>query len=45
MKKLKCQNCQYSWEYNGKHQWWATCPRCLRKVKVENKGENGNQEN
>ncbi len=34
--KLKCPNkkCKYEWEYNGKHKFYATCPRCLRKVRL-----------
>ena len=39
--KLKCTNkkCLYEWEYNGKSDFYATCPRCLSKVRV-----NTNQE-
>ena len=33
--KLKCQNCKYVWNYKGKSRYYASCPRCLRKVKVE----------
>lgn len=32
--KQKCQNCDYEWEYGGSSEYYATCPRCLRKVKV-----------
>lgn len=34
--KLKCTNkkCLYEWEYNGKSDFYATCPRCLSKVRV-----------
>jgi len=37
--KLKCPNkkCKYEWEYNGKHEFYATCPRCLRKVRLHQK--------
>jgi len=37
--ELKCNNkkCKYIWEYSGKNRFWATCPKCLRKVKVEQK--------
>jgi len=37
---LKCLNrikgklCGYEWDYNGKARFYATCPRCLRKVKI-----------
>ncbi|MEW6222653.1 MAG: hypothetical protein AB1476_05015 [Candidatus Hadarchaeota archaeon] len=32
--KLHCKKCGYNWEYRGKSKFYATCPRCLRKVKV-----------
>ena len=34
--KLKCQNkkCGYGWLYNGKEKFYATCPKCLYKVKI-----------
>lgn len=34
--KLKCVNpeCNYEWDYSGEHQFYATCPRCLRKVNL-----------
>jgi len=38
--KLKCQNCGNEWEYKGKSKYYATCTRCLRKVKV-NQTEGG----
>ena len=34
MVKLKCRNCGYVWEYKGKNPYYATCPRCLRKVSI-----------
>lgn len=34
---LKCNHCNYEWDYKGKSQYYATCPRCLRKVKVKEK--------
>ena len=36
-KILKCNNCSYEWEYNGESEYYATCLRCLRKVKVNGK--------
>jgi len=36
MTRLKCRNCGYEWEYGGKSKWYATCPKCLRKVSVKN---------
>jgi len=38
--ELKCKNCQYGWNYNGKNEFWATCPHCLNKVKVKKNTEN-----
>ncbi len=34
--KLKCNNskCNNEWDYNGKADFYATCPNCLRKVKL-----------
>ena len=39
--KLKCNNkkCLYEWDYNGESDFYATCPRCLRKVKVNKEKE------
>jgi hypothetical protein len=31
---LKCDSCNYKWEYSGKMKR-ATCPSCSGKVKVE----------
>lgn len=35
--KLKCpyENCQYEWDYKGDSDFYATCPQCLRKVKID----------
>ncbi|MBS7631677.1 site-specific DNA-methyltransferase [Candidatus Bathyarchaeota archaeon] len=35
---LKCKNCEYEWEYKGKSGYYATCPKCLRKVSLTSKG-------
>ena len=34
--KLQCTNkgCNNLWEYKGKALFYATCSRCLRKVKI-----------
>ncbi|MEM0318299.1 MAG: hypothetical protein QXE66_00100 [Desulfurococcaceae archaeon] len=32
--KLKCPKCGYVWDYRGKNPYYATCPRCLRKVSI-----------
>ena len=36
--KLKCNNkeCGYEWDYNGSQKFYATCPRCRYKVKIDN---------
>jgi len=41
--KLKCRHCLYEWEYEGKHEYWATCPRCLYKVNLTKKDNDGQQ--
>ena len=33
--KLKCQNCGNIWNYKGKSKYYATCTRCLKKIKVQ----------
>ena len=33
--KLKCGHCSYEWEYNGTKKFYATCPDCHYKVKIE----------
>jgi len=34
--KMKCyfEDCGYEWDYKGSHPFYATCPRCLRKLKI-----------
>ena len=32
---LKCKNCKHEWDYNGKSLYYATCPACHYKVRVE----------
>ena len=36
MIKMTCQNekCNYNWNYNGEALFWASCPRCLWKVRI-----------
>ena len=34
MKMLKCHKCDREWNYKGDSVWYASCPRCLYKVKV-----------
>ncbi len=35
--KLKCTNkkCNYEWEYKGNSPFYATCPRCYRKINIQ----------
>ena len=33
--KEKCKNCNHEWNYKGKARFYATCPTCLRKVKLK----------
>ena len=35
--RIKCKNCEYEWDYKGKSRYFATCPRCLRKISLTNK--------
>lgn len=34
--KLRCYHpdCGYEWNYKGKSPFYATCPHCLRKVRI-----------
>jgi site-specific DNA-methyltransferase (adenine-specific) len=32
---LICHNCKYEWEYKGTSEYYATCPKCLRKVSLK----------
>ncbi len=32
--KLECKTCGYGWDYKGQG-FYATCPKCLRKVKAK----------
>ena len=31
---LTCKRCGHTWDYKGKNEYYATCPYCMRKVKV-----------
>ena len=33
--KLKCKNCEYEWDYGGSQKYYATCPQCRYKVKID----------
>ncbi|MEM2282869.1 MAG: hypothetical protein QXH26_04960 [Candidatus Hadarchaeales archaeon] len=38
MQRIKCHICGYVWAYKGSGRFYATCPRCLRKVKLADPG-------
>jgi NADH-quinone oxidoreductase subunit E len=31
---MRCQHCDYTWDYNGLNDLYVTCPRCRYKVKM-----------
>lgn len=31
---LRCGRCGYEWNYEGKSEWYASCPRCRTTVRV-----------
>lgn len=35
MVKLSCHHCDYSWDYQGKTKYYATCPNCRYKVRIQ----------
>lgn len=37
--ELICKKCGNKWDYQGSNPYYATCSRCLAKVKVEKVGE------
>ncbi len=32
--ELECKSCGYEWDYQGKSDYYATCPNCHYKVKI-----------
>ncbi len=34
MALLRCQHCDYRWNYEGENEHYATCPKCRYKVKI-----------
>lgn len=32
--RLTCGRCGHDWEYGGKSEWYASCPRCKSSVRV-----------
>ena len=42
--KLKCKKCSNEWDYKGSNPYYATCSKCLNKVKVQKQDkEKGSQ--
>ena len=37
--ELECKGCGYEWDYKGKSDYYATCPNCYNKVKIEARAE------
>jgi NADH-quinone oxidoreductase subunit E len=35
MVKLICHHCDHSWDYQGKTKYYATCPNCRYKVRIQ----------
>jgi len=33
--EIKCKKCQYKWNYKGKSEYYATCPRCYNKINIK----------
>ena len=33
--ELKCQKCDHEWNYSGESEYYATCPKCYRKVNIK----------
>lgn len=42
MIKLACKHCDYEWEYKGESKYYASCPRCLYRVKIKEDNQNDN---
>ena len=32
--KVTCENCEYSWDYLGKTQWYLACPKCRNTINI-----------
>lgn len=32
---LKCQRCDYEWDYKGSREYYATCPNCKSSVRID----------
>ena len=41
--KITCKKCEYEWDYQGSHEYWVTCPRCLTKIKSPLKNDKTNK--
>lgn len=43
-KRLVCGRCGREWMYKGKNPYYASCPKCYTKVKVEKQSVGGVEE-
>ena len=43
-KPMKCHHCSYEWDYKGNAFYYATCPRCLRKIRIPFKSMKGGKD-
>ena len=41
--KIKCKNCDYEWNYKGNSKYYASCPNCLNKVKINKDNQEAKQ--
>ncbi len=37
--ELECESCGYEWDYQGKSDYYATCPNCHYKVEITAEAE------
>ena len=43
--KLKCNQCEYEWDYEGKMKYYATCPDCHKANPIRSLTKQENPEN
>lgn len=43
MVKLKCNNCEHTWQYNGEQEYYCNCPKCMYKVNIKKNKEKINK--
>ena len=42
--EFKCQRCSYIWDYNGKSEWYTSCPRCRTSISIRKQMRNIKEE-